>query len=128
MGAGIANQIKRRYPGVYEYYRAELRKYFGKSALLGQDLCCYTGPDGGEVYIHNLITQYNPGADARYEYVFDALSACAVEAFALNGDEQALVAMPMIGCGIGGLEWDSVEKLVKAVEVLHPVEFEVWKL
>jgi hypothetical protein len=40
-----------------------------------------------------------------------------------------VLAIPQIGCGIGGLEWSKVETLLKSVEILNPgFQFEVWSL
>lgn len=121
MGAGVAKTVRDRYPEVYEKYTLEL-KYarLVRTSPLGRDIPA--AANDGRV-IHNLITQDAPGANAEYALVFQALMDCAKEA----GD--VTIAIPLIGCGIGGLYFDDVEHLINAVEVLNPgVEFEVWKL
>lgn len=59
---------------------------------------------------YNLYTQFYPGPDARNEAVFKAFKA-------MNDDLKlpgfrAKIAVPLIGCGIGGLKWDDVKRII----------------
>lgn len=121
MGAGIAKTIREKYPLVYNEYR----------------IVCQTNPPpktgtyfvypGRDKLIVNLFTQFNPGPDAAYEWVFLSLlrfSRRASDRIERNGN---LVAIPEIGCGIGGLEWPVVKKIIETVEAIVPeIEYEVW--
>lgn len=116
MGAGIAKAFKDKWPDMYEEYR---------------DLCNETGLDGGEMHvwededitIFNLITQDYPGRNAKISYVRYSAYAAAVHAMESGID---YIAIPRIGCGIGGLEWPDVEENLLFIEAITGVEFEVW--
>ena len=122
MGAGIAKEFRRRYPDMYVDYVAD---------------CSYSGflrPGGFSIYVPesgprvvNLATQDAPGAHAQYEWVWGATSKFA--ASVSRSGRSVRVALPTIGCGIGGLEWPKVETILRAVEIIYEnVEFEIWKL
>lgn len=124
MGAGIALPIKNKYPVNFKAY---------KEACDMEELApghCLVGPDEGvEPRIVNLATQLYPGPDARYSAIFESCRTAAE--YIVNyekHDRNPVLAIPMIGCGIGGLDWDKVECILRAVEILVPgFQFEVWK-
>lgn len=123
MGAGIAKQFREKFPHNYENYRA----------------ACHGGmlrPGGIHVnvergkYLINMASQNMPGADASYEWLFSAAYKAAKGAVAKDIDR---IAIPEIGCGIGGLKWSSVRAVLEAVESITnnsglggPFEWEVW--
>jgi len=119
MGAGIAVEFKNRFPKNYEAYRTNCDLKFlrpGEAFVYLED---------GK-YIANLATQDKPGPDATYERVMYAAADAALQ---LSKHGVDTLAIPLIGCGIGGLEWAGVECILKAVEIIVPnFEFEVWKL
>jgi O-acetyl-ADP-ribose deacetylase (regulator of RNase III) len=98
MGAGIASQIKQRYP--LAYY-ADIFDKRMDSEKLGD----FSTPDD---IIFNLYTQLYPGPNARY----DALSLCL---YKLNNylPKNSIIGLPQIGCGIGGLDFDKVRKIIQ---------------
>ena len=117
MGAGIAKEFKQRFPENYSIYRA-----YCKSGLLKPGECLTT-PDGDHI-IMNIASQAKPGPDATYEWLFTAARQAAHHA---KKYDHRVIAIPQIGCGIGGLNWYDVETILKAVEILEDIEFEVWK-
>lgn len=121
MGAGIAKTIRERFPQVYNEY-----KWVCNSALGLAPGSYFVYPENGKLIV-NLATQANPGPDATYEWVFTSLlrfSQAAVSKIKKNGNK---VAIPELGCGIGGLEWPVVKKIIEAVEAAVPeIEYEVW--
>lgn len=125
MGAGIAKTFRERFPINYESYA---KACLGMRLNPGDLFSVYEN----EKVILNLATQLEPGADARYEAVFDSCYKAARQVanhFNYWKGEEKRIAIPQIGCGIGGLEWDKVETLIEAVEILVPeVTWEVWKL
>lgn len=96
MGAGIARTIKNRYPEVYEAYYDECNKgKFIPGSVL--PVICHNE----DRIIVNLGTQLQPGADAtfhRLKLSFDNMF------MRMSMKGLTRVAMPLIGCGIGGLE------------------------
>lgn len=103
MGAGIAKQIKDRYP---EAFYAD--KYYPLSKL--DRLGNFSEAMNGTLF--NLYTQYHPGPNARYaaiELCFTKLNNHLSE-YRLCGLDT--LGIPLIGCGIGGLQWDKVEEII----------------
>lgn len=130
MGAGIAKTIREKFPQVYKEYKA-VCEHGNDNIQLG--LGWWTGdffayPENGKVIV-NFSTQEKPGPDATYEAVFSSLFKFSKQAahpkkIEKNGN---IIAIPEIGCGIGGLEWPVVELIIEAVEAAVPeIEYEVW--
>jgi O-acetyl-ADP-ribose deacetylase (regulator of RNase III) len=95
MGAGIAVQFRQRYPEMFESYRQRCRKPGG---MIPGDVMPWKHQGG---YVFNLATQDRPGADARPWMIAAAVGRMITEAhhdFLITE-----VAMPLVGCGIGGL-------------------------
>lgn len=95
MGAGIARQIREEIPEAYEAYRAE------PTLHLGSAQCVWTG----DRTVFNLMTQRNPGPDATTNAITMAFANMAEQMYQQGLDR---VAIPRIGCGIGGLKWPDV--------------------
>lgn len=119
MAAGIANAFRIKFPKNYTLYH---------------NACSNSLLQTGESFLHaengivvvNMATQFLPGPNATYPNVFAAALDGALQLDARGIDR---LAVPLIGCGIGGLEWPGVEYLLRAVEIIVPnFEFEVWKL
>jgi O-acetyl-ADP-ribose deacetylase (regulator of RNase III) len=118
MGAGIAVSFKRAYPEMY----AEYKDICKTSRLSPGSLFTYRAPDR---VIYNIASQDNPGRHARLEWVESGL-VCALGRAAEDG--VGLLAMPRIGCGIGGLAWDDVRDIIEHYATTTPVDIEVWTL
>lgn len=107
MGAGIAAQIANQYPLVLnENKRAVARRQFVPG--VAQLVICNPRRS-----VFNLATQEHTGKDAKYEWVYLAFRNMA-ERCAVEGIDR--VAIPEIGCGLGGLTWPGVEEqIIKAL-------------
>jgi len=105
MGGGIAAQIAQRYPEA-----AEMDRIYGPHAKLGGFTIANVGLDYSKV-IFNLYTQVYPGRDARLYAV--AKGFRWVSGF-FKGRR---VGIPMIGAGIGGLEWSDVELILDRMDL-----------
>ena len=94
--AGVAGQVRSRFPAAYRAYLAAYRR--GRLRPGGYDLV----PVGAGRFVANLYTQDQPGPHA-------ALGAIERSLIRLSFDLRALgiqrIALPRIGCGIGGLNW-----------------------
>lgn len=100
MGSGIAKQVKREYPEVFAEYQ----------------LGCHSGllePGGFQVveaddgtFVYNLVSQIQQGPNAQYHLLFTSVVGALKDAEDKNLTEFGL---PLIGCGIGGLDWARVE-------------------
>lgn len=99
MGSGIAKTIKDRFPNVYETYRNHYLEHGLRPADVIPAYMMETEDDPRIML--NLITQIEPGPNARYEFLAESLQR-AVDYCAKLGEEH--LSIPAIGCGIGGLE------------------------
>jgi O-acetyl-ADP-ribose deacetylase (regulator of RNase III) len=103
MGAGIATQFRARWPLMYSQYR----KWCERRQLEPGD--CWTWPantrsrpEDGVVF--NLATQDQPGSYAQPWMITAAVGRMVQECAGPHGMGIKQVAMPEIGCGIGGLD------------------------
>ena len=101
-GAGIAIEFKKRYPGMYKQYKALCKN----GGLLPGDVFAWHGND---ITVFNLATQKHWNTGATPEAVKDSVTKM------LNLAEKMAIheiALPRIGAGLGGLEWDDVKSLL----------------
>lgn len=108
MGAGIAKPIKDKWPNNFKNYEAACRGGF-----LAPGYTMVVVEDGMSIF--NMATQSRPGRFARYDWVFGAALDAAEQAVEMGLDS---IAIPMIGCGIGGLKWENVKALLQTVEFI----------
>ena len=114
MGAGIARQIKDQYPKVFnEYYK----RFVTHGLELGS--VQYVAADN-KLFI-NAMTQKNIGNGRQVSY--DAIEHCLQK---VNSDFLgSTIAMPKIGAGLGGGNWEIIEKII---EVTCPdIDVHVWE-
>ena len=109
MGAGIAVGFRERYPAMYEEYRrrckARTREFNPGDVFLWKDA------DRPSVF--NLATQENT---TRQRATYDAVEQCLTTMRRLADAETITrIAMPRIGAGLGGLEWEKVREIIERV-------------
>lgn len=123
MGSGIAKTVRELYPSVYREYRAECR---GRGMTGGDHLPLvareYNGPE--ERWILNIASQEAEGRHAQYDFLETALE----KAFKWVSEKDLLgLALPKIGAGIGGLEWDVALGIIENRASHYPnLTVEVW--
>jgi len=101
MGAGFALQIQRRYPLVYQSYRAACAR---GEFVLGS---CLPVKEGS-VLVYNLCTQPFPGPCATVEAIEESMTKMIRHA---EENQVQVVGFPMIGAGLGGLTRESVKQV-----------------
>ncbi|XAO54308.1 phosphatase [Yersinia phage vB_YenM_P778] len=114
MGAGIAKSISTAWPQALQNDKAQYERLGGRDheevkELAGKFTSC-TLPNG--VRVVNLYTQIDMGANAEYQYV--EASAKALYEFAMNRGVKR-IAIPLIGCGIGGLAAPAVLSIFNSI-------------
>ena len=103
MGAGVARQIAKEFPGAYEADRlttAEDRTKLGSISTYFDE--------GHKVYIVNAYTQYEMGGERAVSY--DAIDDCFKEI--ANRYFGLKVGYPAIGAGLGGGQWNIIREII----------------
>lgn len=114
-GKGLALSFRKRFPDNYQHYRETCLQ---NQLKLGEVLVFErTAPPR---FIINFPTKYhwrNPSHLSAIEQGLGNLK-CAVRQYAIQS-----IAIPALGCGLGGLEWKNVRPLLEAfAESLPDVE------
>ncbi len=107
MGKGIALQFKKAYPHNFKvYHKACKDKVFD----IGQVLVVQESTLIEKKYIVNLPTKKHWRGKSIYEYIETGLEALVL---AIEEYEIKSIAIPALGCGYGGLEWEKVKGLIE---------------
>lgn len=104
-GAGIAKILKEKYPLAFE-------TDINSTSRMGTISVCR---DYDECIIVNAYTQLYPGSNGwgidsnnnRYIAIRECMKSINEE---FKGNH---IGLPLIGCGLAGLEWDIVKKIIK---------------
>lgn len=120
MGSGIALQFKQRYPLMHSQYK-NLCKYIPVNELVGSGIVCLME----DKPIANIFSQDLPGKHAKYEWAISGIKQ--VEQFMLQNNMRNL-ALPQIGCGIGGLKWPIMQAHLNAYFEDSYINLELWSL
>lgn len=111
MGSGIAKQIRARWPEVYENYsRVVDFDMFGKAQILYIE-----DANIPRQCVVNLFAQQTYGYDDNRYTSYDAFWMCLND-LRLQIPEGSTIAFPYkIGCGLGGANWEVIEKMIDVV-------------
>ncbi len=126
MGSGVAREIRRSYPAAYASYKECFKAY---------------GLNMGEVYwvntenkwIGNCITQDGFGKDGKlyvsYRAIREVMREISNYGFHLKPPhdyEMTNVAMPKIGAGLGGGDWNIISKIIEEESLkFQPIVYEL---
>jgi O-acetyl-ADP-ribose deacetylase (regulator of RNase III) len=125
MGAGIAVEFKHRWPDMYAEYKTYCKMgHIRPGTVFTWEQTVLEDDKPGTV-IYNIASQDKPGPNARLEWFESALKQTIKDAEMF---EVKVIAMPRIGCGIGGLEWEDVRDIIEHYAERSPVDIEVWSL
>ncbi|WP_041432527.1 type II toxin-antitoxin system antitoxin DNA ADP-ribosyl glycohydrolase DarG [Thiobacillus denitrificans] len=117
MGKGIALQFKNKWPANYSAYEAACKAKQVRPGTM------FVFDSGGLVkpnYIINFPTKDHWRGKSRVEFIRDGLVDLVAQVKRLGIRS---IAIPPLGCGNGGLEWDEVRPLIEqAFAVLPDVE------
>lgn len=105
MGGGLALEFKIRYPEMFERYHEACKS----NSLIPGSLHMYK-TDSGK-YIINFPTKYHYINPSKEEFIvigLDTFTSC-YKKFDIKS-----VAFPKLGCGLGGLDWDSVRVIMES--------------
>jgi len=100
MGAGIAKQISKEFP---EAFVEDQKTPCGDYNKLGSISIAKT--DYGDII--NAYTQFYPGPNFEYHAFISCLNVINIQ---YRGKH---IALPQIGCGIGGADWQYVNHIIE---------------
>lgn len=110
MGSGIAKAFADNIPGLESSYKRFVQSNKGKH-LVGMNHPFWW--DDRRITVDNMFTQRQTGADARASAVLTCIHEWLLSSFCSSfGDENYRLALPEIGCGIGGLEWSCLSSMI----------------
>jgi O-acetyl-ADP-ribose deacetylase (regulator of RNase III) len=119
MGKGIALQFKQKFPA--DYFNAyKLACQTGELAIGSVQVYELKNAQTNPRYIINFPTKRHWREQSRIEYIEGGLQSLieAVERYKIKS-----IAMPALGCGLGGLDYEEVKPLIeKAFSDLPKVE------
>jgi len=131
MGAGIAKEIKRLYP---EAYKADDKTESGDTKKLGNfSHHTYFKVDQKDKTIFNLYAQKGVGNNGnplnrnlQYDLLYDGMfKICEF----VEKTQPYTLAMPMLGAGLAGGDWNIIEKILENVEShFANITFNTYKL
>lgn len=106
MGKGIALQFKQRWPQNFKAYETACkREEIKPGKMFIYDLGEWAKPR----FIINFPTKAHWRGDSKLEYIEDGLRDLIKQANRLSIKS---IALPPLGCGNGGLDWDVVRRLI----------------
>ena len=120
MGKGLALQFKKRYPENFDDYRI-----FCEKGLLTIGNMFITNQRAQPKYVINFPTKVHWRDKSKIEYIFQGLHDLKCYASLMQIKS---IAIPPLGCGLGGLDWKDVKPLIiKAMESLPDVNVEIYE-
>lgn len=111
MGSGVALAVKKKYPSAYATYLASAQQ---GGMRLG--VVTFATQENG-LCVFNGITQEYYGRDGKryvdYDAVTEVMAAMDYYAKEQGQDWPIEVAMPKIGAGLGGGDWDTIAEIIE---------------
>lgn len=105
MGGGLALEFKKKFPKVYEAYKQKCADGFDVNELF----TCQSEINGCGVFVVNFPTKKHWRNPSQLNWIKDNL----IELRDLCIEwEISSVAIPKLGCGLGGLDWNDVKPLI----------------
>lgn len=105
MGAGLALQFKLRYPEMFDWYQAGCRNGDVRIGSVG------LWQAGDSPYIITLPTKQHWRDKSKLEDIQTGLDSMV---HSIGPMKLGTIAIPALGCGLGGLNWHDVKPLIEA--------------
>ena len=113
MGKGLALEFKKRFPDNYRIYK-ELCYNEDNWQIMepGDVLVTAVNNNTGPKYIFNFATKDHWSKPSKIEYIEKGLKILVKK---IRKFDIKYIAIPKLGCGLGGLEWEEVKKIMKKI-------------
>jgi hypothetical protein len=106
MGKGLALDFAMRWPGIVQPYKADC----AARRLAGGRVAAYPLPGEPGRFWAAFCTKHHWRDPSRYEWVRDGLAELSE---ILRAGPCRSVAVPPLGCGLGGLDWARVLPMIE---------------
>ena len=111
MGGGVALQVRKTYPSVYEEYKKCCERHSPEDMLGKVQLCKTNIPNR---FIANCFGQLYIGSGLQTNY--DALRKALSRVKEVASEKGYSVSIPYnIGCGLAGGDWNIVSKMIEEI-------------
>lgn len=107
MGKGIALQFKERYPDNFKAYVIACKE---KRIFPGKSLVVKDRYQDEDVWIINFPTKVDWRKKSQYSYIEEGLKDLVQ---IISSYQIRSIALPPLGCGNGGLNWEQVKELIE---------------
>ena len=113
MGKGLALQFKTRYPKMFEQYAIACKQGWVKPGTMNTHVVSGDGPR----WVINFPTKDHWKSPSKIGYISIGIIGLIRTIHELDITS---VAIPPLGCGLGGLSWSDVEPLIRQVAEALP--------
>lgn len=118
MGAGLAKQIKKKYPVAFKEYKEKCNEFENREDLLGTAQVVSVGDNK---QIANLFAQLTYGTKKK-QTDYDALRKALSDLKSFLKQYNLSLALPFgIGCGLAGGDWEIVSSMIEEIFEDYPV-------
>lgn len=125
MGAGLAKQVKQKFPIVFQHYADKCRLIeYGNGGLGDVQFCSVIAEEG--YILANVFGQDGYGR-GKCNTDYDALHK-AFTTIAMSFPNSTIRIPYLMGCGLGGGNWDIVTNIIEETLINKGVDVEIWKL
>lgn len=115
MGAGVALEFKKRWPLYFRVYVDFCRQGHIRLGEVGWHRLQW--PSGKDVLIFSFPTKNHWRDRSRIEDISTGLNSLGVKLRLMGGIKS--IAIPALGCGLGGLVWNDVKGLIYQMQAMH---------
>ena len=112
MGSGVAKAIRARWPVAYQHYIDKAASMHGLKLGTAQIVMVDTVQPK---FVANCLTQEYYGYDGKAYASLEAIVSSLKEVAEFASRYNYSVALPPIGCGLGGLLWSEVGPIIEKI-------------
>lgn len=122
MGKGLALQFKNKFPEMFLEYKEVCKK----GGFVIGEIHVWQNPDKNPAFIVNFPTKKSWRDKSKIEYITCGLDELTTF---MNLYKIPSVAIPPLGCGLGGLDWTKVRALIwyKMHDLVCPTEVTIYE-
>ena len=123
MGKGLALSFQKKFPTINTAYKRDCNLGIYKPGS------CHLYYAGNGLWVANIASKDHWKNPSKKEWVVEGIKNLvkelhARESFSANGNHFHSIAVPQIGCGLGGLNWKDIRPLI--IKELKGQPYDIW--